>query len=227
MRVARAQHEAYEETLASLGCDVRRVPASEKLPDSVFIDDMAVVLDEIAIVTRPGAATRRAETPAVAEVLAAHRPLAHIQFPATMDGGDVLVVGRSVFVGCSSRTNAAALEQFRQIVTPHGYRVEGLDVGRCLHLKSAVTALDERVLLLNPAWLPAEVFRGYSVIHVDPDEPLAANVLRVGLRLVYPSDFPRTLERICRQGFDVTTTDITELAKAEGAVTCCSLVLSA
>ena len=120
VRVARAQHEAYEETLASLGCDVRRVPASEKLPDSVFIDDMAVVLDEIAIVTRPGAATRRAETPAVAEVLAAHRPLAHIQFPATMDGGDVLVVGRSVFVGCSSRTNAAALEQFILARVPAG-----------------------------------------------------------------------------------------------------------
>jgi dimethylargininase len=226
LSAARAQHDAYEAALASLGCEVRRLPSSATLPDSVFIEDTAVVLDEVAIVTRPGATSRRAETGVVAAALSSHRPLARVESPGTMDGGDVLVVGKSIFVGCSGRTNPEAVKQLRRIVSPVGYDLEALEVAGCLHLKSAVTALDDRVLLLNPSWLPAQAFRGFSVIPVDPSEPSAANAVRLGRRLVYPSTFPRTLERLRRESFDVTTADVTELAKAEGAVTCCSLILS-
>ncbi len=143
--VARAQHRAYEQALAEAGYRVEHLDADATMPDSVFVEDMAVVFDEVAILTHPGAESRRREMPAIAAALAAHRPLQQIQPPATVDGGDVLVAGRTVFVGRSTRTNDAALAQIRRILGPFGYTVSGVDVRGCLHLKSAVTALaDDR-----------------------------------------------------------------------------------
>lgn len=219
-----AQHAAYERALESVGCTIQRIGAGPGMPDSVFIEDAAVVFDEIAIVTRPGAASRRAETPAVEEALGHHRPLTRIEPPGTMDGGDVMVVGRSVFVGCSSRTNMAAIEQMRGMVAPLGYSLQPVSVRGCLHLKSAVTALDDNTLLINPASARAEEFGGFSLVAVDPRERSAANIVRVKDRLVYSGAYPRTLEHIVRHGFSVTTVDVGEIAKAEGAVTCCSLI---
>lgn len=227
VEVARAQHRAYEALLTSLGCEVRRVAPAPEYPDAVFIEDTAVVLDEVAVITNPGAAMRRDEVAAVAEALAPWRPLARIELPATLDGGDVLVIGRAVYVGETSRTNADGIEQLRTALSPFGYSVRGVPVTNCLHLKTAVTAVDDTTVLLNPDWLNASTFHAYRVLVVDETEPMAANVLRIRNELVYGASFPRTLERLQTAGFHPHTVDASELAKAEGAVTCCSLILRA
>ena len=224
--LARAQHGAYEACLASAGCRVERLAAGPEMPDSVFIEDTAVVFDEVAILTRPGAVSRRMETAAVADALRPHRPLFHVEAPGTVDGGDVLVVGRACFVGRSSRTNDAGIAQMRGVLAPYGYEVTTIEVRGCLHLKSAATAVGDDLLLMNSAWLPSAPFRALDRIDVHADEPSAANALRVGGRVIYPTSFPRTLERLERRGLRVLTVDASEVAKAEGAVTCCSLVFA-
>jgi dimethylargininase len=143
-----------------------------------------------------------------------------------MDGGDVLVVGRSIFVGRTSRTNDAGIDQLRQAVAPFGYSVTPASVRGCLHLKSAITALDDQTLLINRQWASEEQFAGLELIDVDPSEPAAANAVRVGAQLLCASAFPRTRERVERRGYAVTAIDVGELAKAEGAVTCCSLLFT-
>ena len=225
--LARRQHAEYEQRLSALGCVVNRLDAGEEMPDSVFIEDTAVVLDEVAIVTRPGAESRRGEISAVSQVLRAYRSVIGIEPPGTMDGGDVLVAGRRVFVGLSTRTNAAAADQLARILSPFGYSVETITVRECLHLKSAVTAVDDDVVLLNRRWVDAERFTAFDVIDVDPAEPAAANALPVGGALIFPTGFPRTRERLERRDYRVCGVDVSELAKAEGAVTCCSLVFRA
>jgi dimethylargininase len=223
--LARAQHREYEQRLADAGCRVQHLPAGADLPDSVFVEDVAVVFDEIAVLTRPGAASRRAETAAVAAALTPYRTVKAIQPPGTIDGGDVLTVGRQVFVGRSRRTNDDAIGQLRQMLAPFGYEVRSVDLRGCLHLKSAATSLGGPLLLVNPDWLPGRPFDAYDTLAIDPHEPLAANALRVGERVIYPASFPRTRERLERRGFDVRVVDVSELQKAEGAVTCCSLLL--
>jgi dimethylargininase len=222
---ARAQHRAYEQALVDAGGTVERLDAADDLPDSVFVEDIAVVFDEIALITRPGAASRRRETAAIADALAAHRPVERIASPATVDGGDVLVIGRRVFVGLSSRTNGEAAAQMQRILRPHGYRVHATRVDGCLHLKSAVTALDEATVLVNPRWVDPAVFDAFERVEIDPAEPYAANALRVADRVIYPAAFPQTAERIAARGLRVEIVDASELAKAEGAVTCCSLIV--
>ena len=227
LAAARAQHAAYERCLAELGCDVRRVDSAEEFPDGVFIEDTAVVLDEVAVVTRPGAESRRGEPAAVAEALAAFRPLLHISAPGTLEGGDVLRVGRTLFVGRSTRTNDAGIAQLREHLAPYGYAVRAVPVRGCLHLKTAVTAVADDLLLLNPAWVDAGEFPGFEVIEVDPAEPFAANVVRIGADVIHPAEHTRTRERLERRGIAVRTVPAGELAKAEGGVTCSSLIFNA
>jgi dimethylargininase len=222
---AERQHEAYEQALRELGCRVERLPALPDQPDAVFVEDTAVVLDELAVVTRPGAASRRAETASAAAALAVHRPLRRIEPPATLDGGDVLACGRRVFVGLSSRSDPAAVEQLRAALGPHGYAVAGVPLGGCLHLKTAVTEAAPGLLLLNPGWVDPLAFAPLQWLAVDPAEPMAANGLRVGGTLLYPAAFPRTRARLAARGLEVRALELDELAKAEGAVTCCSLLL--
>jgi len=222
---ATAQHAAYVDALAAAGYRIEELPADDDMADSVFIEDTAIVFDELAIVARPGAESRRRETAAVAAALARYRELRTIEAPGTIDGGDVLVAGRQVFVGLSTRTNTSAVEQMRSVLAPFGYTVCAVQVGGVLHLKSAVTAIGERRLLANPAWIDAGAFRGFEMVAVDPDEPNAANALRLHDRLVMAAAFPRTAARVGGHGGHVEIVDVSELAKAEGAVTCCSLIL--
>jgi dimethylargininase len=222
--LARAQHAAYEACLREVGCRVERLATEPDMSDSVFIEDTAIVFDEVAIITRPGAASRRRETAAVADALGRYRPLHRMESPATADGGDVLLVGRQLFVGRSSRTNNAGIDDMRRVLMPYGYNVTPVDVHGCLHLKSAVTAVGDQLLLMNPQWLPAEPFAVFERIDVHPDEPAAANALNIADQIVYASTFPRTLERLQDQGLRIRTVDASEIAKAEGAMTCCSLI---
>ncbi len=224
--LAAEQHEAYELALAALGCRVVSLPAEPELPDSVFVEDVAVVVDEVAVITRPGAPSRRRETPAVAVALARYRPLAVIEPPGTLDGGDVLRLGPRVLVGASGRTNAEGIARLGALLAPHGYAVEAVPVTGCLHLKSAVTQVAPDAVLVNPGWVDLAAFGGFATIAVDPAEPYAANALMVGGAAILPAAFPRTAERLERAGVRLVPVDVSELAKAEGAVTCCSILLS-
>lgn len=222
---ARAQHAAYEWALVEAGCTVRRLDSGPDMPDAVFVEDIAVVLDEGAVICRPGAESRRAETPLVVEALARHgHPLQQIQAPGTLDGGDVLVIGRQVFVGSSARTNRAGIDQLNGILAPAGYTVRAVPVHGCLHLKSAVTAVAPDTVLINREWVPADAFAGLSLVDIDPQEPYAANALAIADAVLYPTSFPRTRKRLEGRGLRVRSVDVDELQKAEGAVTCCSLI---
>ena len=223
---ALAQHAAYQQLLAALGVQVTRLPAEPDLPDAVFVEDTAIVLDELAVITHPGAPSRRAEVAAVEAALRPWRRLVHITAPATLDGGDVLQVGRNLYVGLSSRSNLAAVEQLRQVLAPLGYRVEPVQVRGCLHLKSAVTAVHAGLLVLNPAWCDKAAFGDIATIETDPTEAFGANVLRLDSSVIMGAAYPKTAARLRAHGVVVHTLDLSELAKAEGAVTCCSLVFT-
>jgi dimethylargininase len=224
---ARAQHRAYVDTLVALGCKVETLPPLPENPDAVFVEDTAVVLDEIAVITRPGAESRRGEVDSSAAALARHRKLAYIEAPGTLDGGDVLTVGRTLYVGLSARSSKDGVEQMRAHLKPHGYEVRGVELHGCLHLKTAVTQVAERTLLMNPAWVDEADFKGMDFIHVDLLEPPAANAVRIGEALIYAQSFPRTLERLQQRGLRVHAVDMSETEKAEGGVTCCSLIFAA
>jgi len=220
-----AQHEAYERTLAELGCTVHRIPADAELPDSVFVEDACVVVDELAVITRPGAPSRRPETLAVTDALRRHRRLACIEPPGTLDGGDVLRIGRAVYVGQSTRSNAAGIDQLGRLLAPHGYTVTGVPVRDCLHLKSAVSAVGRDAILVNRRWVDPASFRDVRILDVDPAEPTGANALLIGDRVVYPVAFSATRRRLEAAGVTIEAVDVSELQKAEGGVTCCSVIV--
>ena len=223
--LAREQHAAYESALASLGCEIRRIPADDRYPDAVFIEDTAIVLDEIAVITRPGAESRRGELDAVAAVLGEYRPLARIEAPATIDGGDVLQLDDVLYVGRTLRTTDEGIAQLRELIAPDGYRVVAVDVDGCLHLKSAVTRVGADALLINRRWLSPSVFDGWRIINVDDAEPAAANALLLEQGVIVPEEFPRTRRKLEAEGIEVIAVPAGELAKAEGGVTCCSLIV--
>ena len=221
---ARQQHEDYGRTLEALGCTLQRIDADPNCPDCVFIEDTLVVVDELAVLTRPGAPSRRAELSPVEAAVAHHREVARIESPGTLDGGDVLRIGHRVLVGASGRTNASGIEQLRSHLRPHGYTVEAVTFTGCLHPKSACTLAAPDRVLVNPTWVePADL--GTSVIEVDPTEPGAGNVLLVNGTLLADPAFPRTIERLQAEGIEPRLVPNDELAKAEAALTCCSVLL--
>lgn len=222
---ARAQHAAYCRELEALGCEVIVLPALAGFADSVFVEDVALAFDEVGIATRPGATSRRDEGDAVIELLGSLRRVLRIEAPGTLDGGDVLRIGKRVFVGRSARSNEAGRTQLGELLAPYGYTVESLATRDCLHLKSAVTQVGDDTVLLNPAWVDTAPFADFRCIEIDPLEEHAANALRIGTALLYPDCSPRTLERLRGAGIEVATVDVSELQKAEGAVTCCSILL--
>jgi dimethylargininase len=221
------QHACYDQTLRSLGVTIVHARAEPALPDAVFVEDTAIVLDEIAIITRPGAPSRRPEVASIADVVGNYRPVLRIRPPGTLDGGDVLRVGRKLYVGLSSRTNREGVAQLGKILGDWDYEVIAVDVHRCLHLKSGVTQVAEHMLLINADFVSPECFAPLEWLAVVPEEPDAANALRIGDAVVYPTHHPRTAARLERAGIRVVQVECSELAKAEGGVTCCSLVFEA
>jgi len=221
---ARQQHHLYEQLLQHLGLEVVSLPAEPGLPDAVFVEDAAVVLDECALLPTMGAASRRPEVESLVPALRAHRPIVRLGTTGTLDGGDVLRLGRTLYVGLSTRTNAAGITALRHHAAPFGYDVRAVPVQGCLHLKSACTALDSNTLLVNPERVERSYFPDLEFVTVSPDEPDAANVLWIGEAVVASTCFPRTLERIAAHGFRVLPLDNSELVKAEGGLTCTSLL---
>ena len=221
---ATQQHRQYESLLAELGAKVVSLPAEPNYPDSVFVEDPAVVVDEIAIMTRMGAASRRGESEALARALADYRPLRHLREPATLEGGDVMRVGRTLYVGVSHRTNPAGIEQLTDELCPLGYTVLPVAVRGALHLKSACCSLGDGAILANRSWLDLQPLAGFRIVDVAPGEDRAANVLSIGGSVIVPASFPRTAEILDRSGLRVRMLDVSELMKAEAGVTCCSLI---
>jgi dimethylargininase len=222
--VARQQHRHYEDLLTGLGCQLISLEPEADLPDSVFVEDVAVILDEIGILARPGPDSRRSEVTRIAPVLGEHRVLKSIEPPGTLEGGDVLRIGRKLYVGMSGRTNGQGFDQLRSLAEGFGYSVTPVPVKDCLHLKSAVSQVGPESVLVNPNWVDGAAFSGQQLLEIDGREPYAANGLLVGDSLIYPRSYPHTAERLVRQGVQLETVDVSELQKAEGAVTCCSLV---
>jgi dimethylargininase len=223
--LAARQHEDYCRLLRACGAEVRVLDVNRALPDCAFIEDTAVVLDEVAVLASMGDAARRAEPAGVEPELRKYREVHRVEAPATLEGGDVLRVGRTLLVGLSRRTNAAGVSALADVVGRHGYAVAGVPVRGCLHLKTACTALDERRLLVNPAWLEAGALRGFELVRVPAEEPWAANVLRVGDCVCVPAGHVRVADTLRELGLDVRLIDLSEFAKAEGGVTCLSLLL--
>lgn len=221
---AREEHHQYENCLVRLGCEIHRLPEEPDLPDAVFIEDTALVIGELAVITRPGASSRRAETPSVAKKLENYRDLRYINPPGTLEGGDLLLIGRVLYAGISNRSNLAGIEQLQSYLSPHGYSIRPIKIRDCLHLKSAVSQVAERVLLINPNWVEASAFGDFELVEVDPSEPFGANALLINHHVLYPLGYQKTLHRLEKRGIEVEGVDITELAKAEGGVTCCSLI---
>jgi dimethylargininase len=222
---AREQHAAYCDCLRELREEVITLPAEPDYPDAVFVEDPAVVLDEAAIMTRMGAESRRGETESLARELARHRPLVWMKAPATMDGGDVMRVGRTLFVGLSARTNAAGIRQLASESERFGYRVQPVAVHGCLHLKSGASYLGEDTVLIHRPWVDAAAFAGLKLVDSPEGEAEGANVLAIGEVVLVAEGFPKTAHRIERLGRKVRVLDNSELRKAEGALTCCSLLL--
>ena len=223
---AQRQHEAYDAQLSRLGLTVVRLPALDTLPDAVFVEDTAVVVDEIAVAAYPGARSRQPEVESTIEALGRWRRIARLPPGATLDGGDALRAGHSFLVGTARRTNRAGVDGLREALAPFGYPVTAVATRDCLHLKSACSALDSRRLLIHRPWVDTSALKGYELIDVPAHEAWAANVLVLGRDLMMPQGFPETREMLELLGFRIHAVELSELLKAESGVTCGSIIFS-
>ncbi|MDH3494964.1 MAG: arginine deiminase-related protein [Acidobacteriota bacterium] len=224
-KIALSQHDAYERILEKLGCRVISLPAKEDYPDSVFVEDTAVILPEVAVLMSPGAESRRGEVDLIEPLLAKYRETVRIQPPAYIDGGDVLTIGKKVFVGQSTRTNGAGVMALREIVRRFGYSVFPVKVTGALHLKSACAALDDKTLLVNPEWLDVSHFKEFRILEVR--EPFASDCLHIEETIVLDESFVETIRLVRKSGFKVETIDVSEFGKMEAGLTCLSLIFDA
>ena len=226
--LALAQHRRYQETLRSLRWGVIALPPDDALPDSCFVEDTALILPEVAIMANPGVESRRGEIDSMAEALARYRRVERVAESATFDGGDILRVYQTIFVGLAekqARTNQAGAAEIRRIAEPFGFEVKEVPFGGCLHLQSAVTQVGPRSVLLNPRWVDEAAFRPLDVVHVARDEPNGANTLRVGEAVLMPTSAPATTAKLKQLKYDVRCVDVSEFEKAEAGVTCLSLLI--
>lgn len=227
--VARGQHAACCEALRTAGAEVVVLPALDALPDAAFVEDTAVVVDEVAVLGAPGVASRAAEAEAIVPELEKYRPVRRLTASgATLEGGDVLQVGRTLYVGRSGRTNDAGIESLRRLLEPLDYAIRALPIEGCLHLKTACTYVGDGIVLLNPAWVDGDLFErdGLGVLPVDPSEPRAANALRVRETLLVSAGTPRTLGRLRRAGLQPVEVAIGEFQKAEAGLSCLSVLVA-
>jgi len=222
--LASRQHDEYEATLTRLGASVKSLSENESFPDSCFVEDTAIVVDEMAIICTMGVSSRRGETSLVARELSRYRELSRISLPATVEGGDVLRIGRRILVGESRRTNEEGIKQLAQILEPIGYRVSRVHTNGSLHLKSACTAINDETLFVNSDWIETDQLKDFRLLQTPRDEPASGNVLRVGATVCVQAGFPRALELIHAEAERVETIDMSELRKAEAGLTCSSII---
>jgi dimethylargininase len=224
LRVARSQHAAYEDALRACGARVVQLDINRELRDCVFVEDTAIVLDEVAVMMSMGAESRRGEPAGIERELRNYRVIERVRLPATIDGGDVVRCGRALYVGDSARTNGAGIAALREIVSTYGYTVTAVPVRRCLHLKSACSALPDHSFLVNADWIDASPLPPDRIVPVPASEPGSGDVLLIGERIIVSDAFPHTADLLRDRGWMVLPVGVSEFAKAEGGVTCMSLV---
>lgn len=218
------QHATYCDAMRSVGVNVITLPCLDEFPDSVFVEDTAVVLDEVAVLCAMGAKSRRPEAAHMKAELAKYREVVELQAPASIEGGDVLRIGKTLFVGQSTRTNALGAQALAEAIAPYGYGVIPVGVHGALHLKTACTALDDHTVLMNSNWIDPTPFRGFDLVEAAHDEPWAGNILRLDNWIIAQTGFPRTADMIAKRGYNVQLVDMSEYGKVEGSLTCLSLV---
>jgi dimethylargininase len=224
--LAQRQHDQYVLALKANGIEVTTLPEQPELPDAVFVEDTAVILDEVGIICRPARESRLAEVESVAEIFGKIRKIHWIREPGTLEGGDILRVKKTLYVGLSTRTNAEGISQLKEIVQPFGYAVIPVPVNGCLHLKTGVTALTDDLLVANPAWIDVSAFGDRKKITVPDGEPWGANTLRIGDNVLVAASAPRTIEMLGAEGFEPHAVDISEIQKAEAGLTCLSVLFN-
>lgn len=217
------EHANYCRMLELCGARVVRLDENLSLADSVFVEDPIIVLDEIAVLTSMGVESRRKEGEALATFFRQYRKIEQISLPAKIEGGDVLKVGRRIYVGISPRTNSSGIKTLTDIIKPFGYQTIPVKVNDCLHLKTGCTALDEETLLINQDWVDKRPFEGLRVIEIPPEEPFGANVLSIHETICMNQAFPATIGLVHSLGYKVRSTDISEFVKAEAGLTCMSV----
>jgi dimethylargininase len=219
-----AQLDRYCALLRNWGVDLMPLAASDAYPDCCFVQDTAVVLDEVCVIASMGARSRLGEVSEVERLIAPFRKIRRIFSPATLDGGDVVQFGKRVFVGLSSRTNRRGIVAFSQIVESYGYTVVPVTVHGGLHLTTGCGIVNDETVLLNPRWLDAAAFSGLRQLHVPEEEPWAANTIRVGNAVCLEAEAPRTMELVQPYAGSIDSLDISEFRKAEGSLSCLSLI---
>jgi dimethylargininase len=222
--LAARQHDGYEATLARLGVEITSLSENEAFPDSSFVEDTAIVIDELAIICSLGVPSRRGESSVIAKELSRYRELIYISLPATIEGGDVLRVGKRILVGHSKRTNLLGINELARILKPFDYQVTAVDTRGSLHLKSACSAINDETLFVNPNWIETDWLSDFKILRTPVAEPGSANVLRVGETVCVQAGFPRAVELVEGVADRVETIDMSELRKAEAGLTCCSII---
>lgn len=224
--LAASQHAAFSDALTAAGVQVTVLPEEPSLPDATFIEDTLIMLDELAVVCRLGALSREREADRIVPIAEQFRPLHRILPPGTLEGGDILRLGKELYAGLGSRTNHEGIRQLEQIVRPFGYTVRTVKVQGCLHLKTGVTSPDRGLVLLNPRWIDPATFRGLECLEVPQGEPWGGNTLSVNGRVLVAASAPRTADMLAGRGLEVVRVDISELQKAEAGLTCLSVLFS-
>jgi dimethylargininase len=224
---ASSQHDSYVAALEAAGVQMTVLPEEPDLPDATFIEDTVILLDELAVLCRLGAASREPEAAKIAAEIASVRPVRRLHAPATIEGGDVLRIGKTLFVGLSSRTNREGVRQLEEMVLPFDYRVIPVHVHGCLHLKTGATSPSPGLLLANPDWMDCSPFRDFEILRVPPGEPWGANTLPVNETVLVSITSPRTAGLLESRGLRVQRLDISELQKAEAGLTCLSVLFTA
>jgi dimethylargininase len=222
---ARRQHRGYASTLRKLGAAIEYLPPLPDAPDGAFVEDTALILDEIAVVAQPVTLSRRLETASAEAAAAKHRVTKILGDGEHFDGGDILRIGRRLYVGHSSRTNTDAFVQLRELVEPYGYQLRMIPIDGCLHLKTACTFIPPGFLVANPAWVETRLFNEFDIIPVAATEPFAANTLTLNGTTLVSSAFPETERTLQRLGIKTQAVDISEFHKAEAGLTCLSLLV--
>lgn len=224
---ALSQHDGYRAALSERGAEVSRLDDADEFADGVFVEDTALVLDEAAFLMRPGAESRRGEVSGIGEALSKYRELARVEPPATIDGGDIVVTGKRIFVGRSARTNSFGIACLGDLTKRFGYSVHGVRMHGCLHLKSGCTGLPDGRILINRAWIEASDLPACDFVEVPREEPWGGDVAFVGDTVVAAAAYSRTIDALAREGYKVSAVNVSEFAKAEGGVTCMSLIFRA
>jgi dimethylargininase len=218
------QHRAYEEMLQSMGYEVIQISADDSCPDCCFIEDTALVLDEIAVITHPGSTARRAEVPGVVSTIEKFRKTVKIEPPATLEGGDVLRIGRNLYVGLTQRTNVEGVGALRKLVAPYGYTVTAVPTPGALHMKSVCTAANDRTVVADPTRMDVSVFANYDVVEISPEEWMGGDLLPINGTVCMIEGFPKLKSALEGRGLNVRTLNMSEFMKAEAGLTCLSLL---